>query len=60
MEPNKFESNWMTFTLALVIIIGACVLLFTGMIDPEVWKWAVTSAIGAYALKSAVGKISNK
>jgi len=54
---DKFEANWMTFSLAALMIIGAFVLLAMGKISQDTMKWLMTTGIGAYTVRTVANKI---
>lgn len=55
---NKFETNWMTFTLAAILVVGGFVLLAMGKINSDTFEWLVTTGAAAYTARTIVNKIT--
>lgn len=54
----QFVANWMTFSLAAVVIVAASAFLPLGLITEGTWIAAVGLGIGTYTGRSIVKKIT--
>jgi hypothetical protein len=57
---DKFETSWMTFTLAILVIGGAVTMKILGDINVETMKWLITAGLAAYTARTVANKLGPK
>ena len=48
--------DYLTFSLAVAVVICATVLFAMSKLDQTAWQWSVTTAIGCYTARSIAAK----
>jgi hypothetical protein len=53
-------NEWRTFTLSVIILVGAIVGFLMGKLDAETLQWAIAFSMGGYTARTVAAKVTGQ